>query len=217
MKSRMSIVCGAMGLLVVSCGANAAGVGEPDEQSEEAETTPRSLNEAIQPDEKLASPERPTVKFFAEEGCAGIAGTWRGQVYSDLHGGYYEFTLNLHDAAVGGGALTGNILARSWSGAPEDVAPPEECGNAFHWTVTEEASGQFGSDGKLTFGGERSWNESEHLCGDPVTDYSFDKFDTDVPGATADGVTRISGRVFDDVVWKAPGLPIELTRVACEE
>ena len=34
----------------------------------------------------------PSVTFVAARGCEGLAGTWRGQVYSRPHGGYYEFT-----------------------------------------------------------------------------------------------------------------------------
>ncbi len=157
----------------------------------------------------------PSVTFVAARGCEGLAGTWRGQVYSRPHGGYYEFTAQIAPPREGEAGLSGSIVARSWEGTPADVAPPDACGSGYHWTVEEDAAGQLRNDGSLSFGAT-SWRVGEHFCGDTVTDYSLDQLEDLRPNGAGDGITKLTGFAMDGVVWTGGGLPIELTRIACE-
>ncbi len=157
----------------------------------------------------------PAIGFVPAQGCKGIRGAWRGQVYSDPHGGYYDFTLRVTQPDPGRPELSGSIVAWSWEGGRDTVAPPDACDGSYHWTVLEDAAGRLGDDGSFAFAGT-SWRVSEHLCGERVTDYSFDKLTATVPGGVVDGLTRMTGVVSDDVVWVNGGLAIDLTRVACE-
>jgi hypothetical protein len=145
--------------------------------------------------------------------CKGVAGTWRGLVYSEPHSGFYDFSLHIAQAAPEAPALSGSILARSWSGSTDDVTPPETCDTGFHWTVNETAEGKVGDDGTVAFGGT-GWEVGEHLCGDRVTNYSLDKFEvfqSEGEGQTA----KLSGVITDSAVWKDTGMHVELTRVSC--
>jgi hypothetical protein len=157
----------------------------------------------------------PAVRFVPAVDCDGIGGTWRGQAYSAPHAGYYEFTLQVAQPAFGDHDLTGSIVARSWEGTPAEVVPPETCDGRYHWTVVEGAAGRVDDDGSFSFGGT-SWAVGEHLCGDEVTDYSLDKLTTVVADTDSGHVTRMTGVLTDSVVWTGAGLPIELTRVACD-
>jgi hypothetical protein len=152
------------------------------------------------------------VSFVPARECDGVGGTWRGQVYSVPHAGYYEFTAKISRPDPSRPELSGSIIARSWGGIPEDVVPPDSCEDTFHWTVVEEAAGTVAEDGSLSFAGT-SWHVGEHFCGEDVTDYSLDHLDVH-PAADGDPA-HLTGIASDTAVW-VNGLGIEMTHVACE-
>jgi hypothetical protein len=209
----VALVLGAVSCVATfSCGA--AAPGDPEAVAG-VDALDRVEPAAATVDHVTAAAALPAIGFVPAQGCRGIGGTWRGQVYSDPHGGYYDFTLRVAEPSAGQAALAGSIVARSWEGGRDDVAPPDGCDGSYHWTVVEDAAGRIGDDGSFAFAGT-SWRVGEHLCGDRVTDYSFDRLAARVPGGAVDGLTRMTGVVSDDVVWVNGGLPIDLTRVACE-
>lgn len=208
----------ALVLAVLSCVASlSCGAAAPDDTEAVAGTDAvEHAAPSVAMVDRAAEPTTlPAIGFVPARDCKGIGGTWRGQVYSDPHGGYYDFTLKVAQPAAGRPGLSGSIVARSWEGSREDVAPPDGCDGSYHWTVVEDAAGRLGDGGAFTFAGT-SWRVGEHLCGERVTDYSFDRLTTTAPGGAVDGLTRMTGIVSDDVVWVNGGLPIDLTRVACE-
>jgi hypothetical protein len=146
--------------------------------------------------------------------CTGVTGTWRGQVYSEPHGAFYDFTLKVTQPSPGEPELSGSILARSWEGTTEDVARPETCDGRFHWTVVEDGAGSVGEDGSIRFEGV-NWQVGEHLCGEPVATYSPDKFDAVASKDETTGETTLSGIVTDGAAWSQAGLHVELTRASC--
>jgi hypothetical protein len=217
MKHARAIVGTALSLITFSCGGAGAGPGELGAVAENVSDTaadPARVDEVKAAEPETAVANRPRVSFVAAAGCDdSVAGTWRGQVYSDPHGGYYEFTAKIARPTPGQSGLSGSLVARSWGGAPESVAPPDACDDdSFHWTVLEEAAGEVRDDGSVAFGGT-SWSVGEHLCGERVTDYSLDHLAL----VHADGDdTHLHGTVSDSAVWVGDGLPIELTHIACE-
>jgi hypothetical protein len=156
----------------------------------------------------------PAVSFVSAKDCSGIGGTWRGQVYSEPHGAYYEFTVQMAQSNAARPELSGSIVARSWAGTADDVSPPETCNGGFHWTVEENAAGELHSDGSVFFGAT-TWRAGESLCGDPVTDYSLDQLESLQPDGDATHVTKLTGVASDSAVW-SDGVGIELTRIACQ-
>ena len=209
-----------------SCsGAAADGAeGLPGEELAAAEATPekiidRAALESEVEDVKVAEEQVApvgAVHFVPAVGCEGVGGTWQSQVYSPEHAGYYEFTLHVHPAAHGA-SLAGDIVARSWMGAEADVSPPESCASDdhYHWTVVEPASGEVHPDGTIHFGGT-AWSVGEHLCGTRVTDYSPNQFDFAPPAGETQIGSTLTGAISDAVVWVAPGMPAELTRISCD-
>ncbi|MGO8994968.1 MAG: hypothetical protein ACLQVI_16755 [Polyangiaceae bacterium] len=147
------------------------------------------------------------VAFVAATGCPGVGGQWRGRVFSNRHGAYYDFTLSVRN---GGSGLTGTVVAETWSGSPADVEPPNSCSGAQHVKVVEAASGSVDAGGNMRFDSQ-SWQVGSHLCGQRVTNYYPDKFSVPL----ADGATTAHAVVSDDKVW-TDGLPFELTRVSCQ-
>lgn len=214
-----------VGLVSVACaatwscggaatGADLGGVAEAEEGVAVGEPAEKPERDLVDPNEPVVTERNANesaVTFVPAVGCDGLAGTWRTQVYSDQHTGYYDFTLHI----AGDSKLQGSILARSWGGAKEDVTPPEECGDQFHWTVQEEAAGEVHADGTIHFGAT-SWQVGEHFCGTPVTDYSLDQFDMALPVGASEIGTKLVGSAWDAVVWLAPGLPVEITRTSCD-
>lgn len=158
---------------------------------------------------------REDLAIHATPECQGVVGTWRGQVYSEPHAGYYDFTVRVSQPSADAPELSGTILARSWAGATEDVAPPEACNGGFHWTVVEPAVGHVADDGSLTFEGA-SWQVGEHFCGEEVTSYSPDKLEVVPIKDEATGRVTLSGVLTDGAVWSQTGLHIELDRVSCQ-
>ena len=218
----VSVACAA----TWSCGGAAtaadADLGEMDKaEAEEGRVDVGERESAEKLESDLVDPNEPVVTernvnqaavtFVPAVGCDGMTGTWRTQIYSDMHRGYYDFTLHI----AGDSKLQGTILARSWGGAREDVTPPEECGDQFHWTVQQEAAGEVHADGTIHFGAT-SWQVGEHFCGAPVTNYSLDQFDVALPVGASEVGSKLVGSAWDAVVWVAPGMPVELTRTACE-
>jgi hypothetical protein len=143
----------------------------------------------------------------AAAACPGVAGQWRGRVYSDWHGAYYDFVLTV---AQTGSTLKGKVAAEFWDATAEQVEPPNACAQARqHVKVVESASGSVDADGTMRFASS-SWHVASHLCGERVTDYSVDRFEVPL----ADGATTAHAVASDDVVW-VQGTPLELTRVSC--
>jgi len=211
MKHIAPVLGTALSCLLFACGGAPGGT----EPVGSVDTPATSVQKVDAVDEPVAAGSAAGVGFVPAQGCDGVTGTWRGQVFSPPHAGYYEFTLHVAEATPGGGELTGSIVARSWQGEVEDVAPPEVCGAGYHWTVAEEAAGRVREDHTLSFGGT-SWKVGEHLCGERVSDYSLDQVSVVLPEGDLSSVSRLSGAVSDSVVWVGDGMPIELTRVACD-
>jgi hypothetical protein len=151
----------------------------------------------------------PPVAFTAAEGCSGVTGTWRGRVYSDRHGGYYDFTLAVRHGSAGPSSLSGTVVAETWVAPTEQVNPPTTCAGDLHHTVIESATGSVDAAGTMRLD-SKSWRLGRVLCGPKTTDYSPDKFQ--VP--QADGAATSHAVVSDDQVW-SDGLGIDLTRVSC--
>jgi hypothetical protein len=201
----------ALSLVMLACGGSSPEGAEPAAVAEDLrESAPLTVRDEPVVDEGAA----PKVSFVAARDCEGIAGTWRGQVYSEVHGGYYEFTAQIAQPDLERPELTGSMVARSWQGPAEDVAPPETCDTGFHWTVLEDAAGSLREDGSLSFDAT-TWRVGEHFCGDRVTNYSLDQLEELRPLGDGVHTTTLSGIVKDPVIW-TDGLPIELTRIACE-
>jgi hypothetical protein len=171
--------------------------------------TPLASEVAGVPADPEPSAGRPAAVSFipAANTCTGVAGQWRGRVYSDWHGAYYDFTLTVEQD---GAALKGTVVAEFWDGATDEVEPPDACGQVpkQHVKVVEAASGSL-ADGTMRFA-STSWRVGSHLCGERVTDYSLDRFVVPL----ADGATSSHAVASDDVVWVS-GLPVDLTRVSC--
>lgn len=168
-------------------------------------TTGENVRREVRSVGHVASP----VEFVATQPCAGVSGVWRGRVYSDRHGAYYDFTLDV--ARQGSTGLRGTIVAQFWDGDESRVEPPSACTNQEqHVTVSETAAGRTDEDGTMHFGGTR-WRVTQHTCGEHVTDYSPDRFDVQL----AMGANRADAILKDDAVW-TDGLPIALTRVSCD-
>jgi hypothetical protein len=155
-------------------------------------------------------PRASPVSFAAATGCSGVGGQWRGRVYSDRHGQYYDFTLTVRPS--GGAALLGTVVAEMWSAATDQVEPPgaTACSGAQHATVVEGASGSVDANGNMHFD-SKSWRVGSHMCGPRVTGYSPDRFEVPL----ANGASSAHAVVSDDVVW-TDGLPLELTRISCQ-
>jgi hypothetical protein len=223
--SAVTVVTAALWSLIVGgCGGAGAASAEGESMDRRSEDVAENvedradeapLDEAMVTAAEKEPGEAPKVSFVAAEGCQGVAGTWRGQVYSEPHNGFYEFTAHITQPTAGNAALEGTITARSWQGGHGDVAPPDTCDSGYHWTVVERAAGSVASDGAVTFQGT-DWRRDELLCGGEVTDYSPDELhDLRADGDDA-STTKLTGVVSDQVVWKNGGLPIEMTRIACE-
>ena len=211
MKHVATMLGTALSLVMVACGGVSPEGAEPAATLEDRhESAPLTVRDEPVTDEGAA----PRVGFVAARGCEGIAGTWRGQVYSDVHGGYYEFTAQIEQPDLARAELTGTMVARSWQGTAEDVAPPETCDTGFHWTVLEDAAGSLREDGSLSFDAT-TWRVGEHFCGDRVTNYSLDQLEELRPVGDGVHTTSLAGIVKDPAIW-TDGLPIELTRIACE-
>jgi hypothetical protein len=148
------------------------------------------------------------VAFTPAPTCGGVAGTWRGRVYSGRHGAYYDFTLHVRQQA--GSALTGTVVADFWTATPDEVDLPRACSGAQHVKVLEDASGSVDAEGTMHFDAH-SWRVGSHLCGEHVRGYSPDKFEVSL----ATGAPSARAVVSDDVVW-TDGLPLALTRVSCQ-
>ena len=147
------------------------------------------------------------VSFVPATACAGVAGTWRGRVYSDWHEAYYDFVLTV---AQTGSTLKGTVVAELWDATTDEVEPPNACSQARqHVKVVENASGSVDADGTMRFA-STSWRVGSHLCGERVTDYSFDRFVVPL----ANEATSAHATASDEVAW-VDGLPVELTRVSC--
>lgn len=83
-----------------------------------------------------------------------IAGTWEAHKYNaNLGGLWVHFTLAVHRGT--GGALVGPILSHTWSGSPLDSVPPECRAGAVNMTVSMNATGVDGGNGRITFGATR--------------------------------------------------------------
>lgn len=83
-----------------------------------------------------------------------IAGTWEAHKYNaNLGGLWVHFTLSVHRGT--GGGLIGPILSHTWSGSPLDSVPPECRAGAVNMTVSMNATGVDGGNGKITFGATR--------------------------------------------------------------
>jgi len=210
----------AMSVGMLGCsGAGAEGAEGSEEVTSEtredlASTEAAAVDEKDPVTEKGAATDIPTVRFIAAEGCSGVAGTWRGQVFSQEHGGYYEFTAHVAQASYDDSVLSGTIVARSWGGQPSDVAPPDTCGDGFHFTVVEQAEGRVEDDGSMSFAAS-AWQMGERLCGGDVTDYSPDRLSSLKATDEGSAGVRLTGVVSDGALW-ADGRPIEMTRIACE-
>jgi len=155
----------------------------------------------------LVPPVSP-VAFTPASSCDGVAGVWRGRVYSDPHGAYYDFTLQVAERSDG--TLGGTIVSHFWDGTTDQVEPPGTCAGSQHATVVEPASGAVDANGTMRFDAT-SWKVSAQLCGQGVTNYRLDH--VEVP--LARGATQASAVVSDDVVWQK-GQPVAMTRVSCE-
>jgi hypothetical protein len=147
------------------------------------------------------------VAFQPTTPCPGVSGVWRGRVYSDRHGEYYDFTL--HVARAGSTGLKATITAQFWSASTEEIEPPTACAGEQHVTVVESATGDTDETGTMHLA-SGSWRVAHHACGERVTDYSPDRFE--VPLAM--GATTADAVLHDDAVWQ-DGLPLSLTRVSC--
>ncbi len=223
MKLVALFVCTAVSVALVGCSgaetgaASSEGEGEGDRpaltpRAEVAEAPVEARDEA---NDEYRAPAPPTVSFVAAEGCAGVAGTWRGEVYSDMHGAYYELTAHVAQPSPDDAALTGSIVARSWSGEVTDVAPPDACGDGFHWTVREDARGTLEPDGSFSFLAT-SWTMGEQICGDAVTGYSPDRLEHLTPASDEGETSKLTGMVRDGSMWSGAGMQLELTRIACD-
>jgi len=155
----------------------------------------------------VASSAASRALFVPAAACTGVAGTWRGRVYSDRHQGYYDFTLQVRQQ---GASVKGTVLAEMWSGTTDAIDPPSACTGAHHATVLESASGTVGTDGAMHFNSQ-SWRVQDQICGEPVRAYSPDKFEVPL----ANGMTSARAVVSDAAVW-VDGLPLNLTRVSCQ-
>lgn len=83
-----------------------------------------------------------------------VAGTWEAHKYNPHLGGLWvHFTLSVHRGAAG--ALSGPILSHTWSGSPLDSIPPECRAGAVNMTVSMNATGTDGGNGRITFGSTR--------------------------------------------------------------
>jgi len=216
MKHTLGI--GALLFVLSACGSAAQG-GSPSEVGEGIEPAASVEDHLVTepPLEEMSTVStHPKVAFVAATGCEGLTGTWRAQVYSEPHVGYYEFTAHVSQPSTERASLNGTIVARSWNAAEDDVSPPDACegAEAFHWTVEEPATGGVQDDGSISFVAS-SWKEAEHFCGAAVTDYSPDELVGLHAAGTANETTTLVGTVQDHGVW-AEGRPIELTRISCE-
>ncbi len=222
MKHVTAFLGTAVSLVVLGCSGAGPDGAEPAAVAEDIEGVPVADPVAEKPaveevvdrvDDRAAAP---AVSFVPAQGFDGVGGTWRGQVYSEPHAGYYEFTAHIVRPSLNQPELTGSLVARSWQGTRDDVAPPDVCAEgAFHWTVVENGAGLVHDDGAVSFAGT-SWAVGDHFCGERVTDYSFDHLDMVAPGGDMSDVSKLTGRASDAVVWVGAGLPIELTRISCE-
>jgi len=156
----------------------------------------------------VVTPTAATRALFTPVGaCSGVAGTWRGRVYSNRHGGYYDFTL--HVQSQGGSALRGTVTAETWLGSTDLIEPPSTCDGALHETIQETAAGTVGPDGAMHFN-SKTWHVANHACGGDMSGYSLDRFE--IPLASGASVARAV--VSDDGVWR-DGMPVDFTRVSC--
>jgi hypothetical protein len=141
--------------------------------------------------------------------CDGVAGTWRGLVYSERHGAYYDFTLAVRQPSKSSPTLVGTIVSHSWEAPLGGDVAPDTCSGDEHWTVVEDAKGTVSADGAVDFRAQ-SWHVASAACGTSPRKYWLDKFR--IPGAL--GVSKAEGVISDDNVW-ADGLGLAFTRVAC--
>ncbi|MBN1605918.1 MAG: hypothetical protein JW940_04765 [Polyangiaceae bacterium] len=136
-----------------------------------------------------------------------VAGTWQGQLYSERHGAWYEFTVTMRQSARG---LRGEVTAHSWSGTPDDPMVPAKCNGGERWKVREAAQGTVGAEGTITLESQ-SWAVLKRCCGEAPApgEYALDHF---VGGLSADG-NQWNAEVHDHhVMW--PGIPIVLKRLS---
>jgi hypothetical protein len=151
----------------------------------------------------------PPIIFAAAEGCNAVTGTWRGRVYSDRHGGYYDFTLTVKQGSAGPSSLSGTVVAETWVAPTTQVDPPATCAGDLHHTVIENATGSVDAAGNMRFD-SNSWRVGSVICGPKIIDYSPDKFQ--VPQAAFAATSHAV--VSDDHVW-SDGVGMDLTHVSC--
>ena len=107
--------------------------------------------------------------------CADpVAGRWEALKFSPLLSAWVHFTLAVH--RYEGGALTGTILSRTWSGSAFDRAPPACSIEGFDFTVSMNASGNVDTRGRITFGSSRFSLVSVQCPSILRTDYAPDTF-----------------------------------------
>lgn len=147
-----------------------------------------------------ASPSEPATAPYS----TAVAGTWRGQFFSEMHAAWYEFTVTLTES---NGNLSGQIVADTWSGSPDSPAKPTRCTGGERWTVREPARGTLNDDGMIEFDGQ-SWAVESRICGGAPVAYAVDHFSGKL---SADG-SQWNAQIHDHVVLM-PAFPLVLRRL----
>jgi hypothetical protein len=105
-----------------------------------------------------------------------VEGIWMGQKYAAPYGEWYVYTLRIRRASLGSDALTGDIVARYWTGTANDAHPPACVAGGIDRSVIQPAQGLV-ANGRVAFGGT-SWTPLEARCGGPAPPgtYNTDHF-----------------------------------------
>lgn len=140
-----------------------------------------------------------------------VAGTWIARRHFANANDWYFFTMHVQRKVGSTTALTGEILAHSWTGGPDLRNSAQACGlGGEEWVVRMPATGSI-RDGRITLNGT-DWSVAENSCGWAPGEgqYNIDNFSGAVTGT---GEATWS----NDDGGRMRGEPFEFRRISCEQ